>query len=349
MNRAHKSGRWSAVALVAAALTVALIFVGRPAIADSKIIVKMSSLAPEGTPWDDMLRAIDKEWRSLSGGQVEMKIYAGGVLGNETQIIKKMKISQIHAAMLTSVGIGDFDPGALSVQIPGVIQTYDELDYVMDRMAPILDKRVAERGFISLGWGEAGWARFFTKVPVTTPADLKAIKLYAWEGDPKMVDLFKKIDLKPVVIASTDMLPSLQTGLIEGVPTAALAALSYQWFGIANHMVDIKWSPMIGGLVVDQRTWNKIPEALRPQLLAAAQKISSDFKRKIREMDENAVAVMQKNGLTVTQPTDPAAWQKFAESTHPLLRGEIFPAEIFDQVMALHAEFQAAKKAPAAP
>lgn len=317
---------------------------GSEAQAQSAVVVKIASLAPEGTPWDDMLRAIDADWRAQSGGQVQLKIYAGGVLGNETQIIKKMKIGQIQAAMLTSAGINDFDPGALTLQIPGVIQSYEELDYVLGKMSATLDKRVADKGFVCLGWGEAGWARFFTKKPVLSPDDLKTVKLYAWEGDPRMVEIFKQIGLNPVVIASTDMLPSLQTGLVEGVPTTALAALSYQWFGIAKNMVDIKWAPLIGALVIDARTWAKVPADLQPKLLASSQRISGEFKKKIREKDTQAIDVMKQHGLTVNKPSSTEAWAKFAAQTHPLLRGSVFPADVFDQVMKHHNEFLAGAK-----
>ena len=333
-------GKFSIFALAIAVLSAGVI-AHHQAQGASAIRIKIASLAPEGSAWDDMLRQMDKEFRQLSGDTVQLKIYAGGVLGNETQIIKKMKIGQIHAAMLTSAGVGDFDPGALTVQIPGVIQTYEELDFVMERLRPVLDKRVQDRGYTSLGWGEAGWARFFTKEAVSSVEDLKKLKLYAWEGDPKMVSMFKTIGLRPVVIASTDMLPSLQTGLIEGVPTTALAALSYQWFGIAKHMVDIKWSPLIGGMVVDNRTWNKIDPALQGSLLEASQRIISEHKANIRSKDTQAIEVMKKNGLTVHTPTDIAAWQAFAESTHSYLRGDIFPEDIFDQVMNAHKEYQA--------
>lgn len=328
---------------VSAAVGATALSMGAPALAGSSIRLKIGSLAPEGTPWYDMLRAIDKEFRSISGGTVQLKIYAGGVLGNETQMVKKMRIGQIQGAMLTSTGINDFDPAPLSLQIPGVINSWEELDFIMDKMKPVLNERIAAKGFQPLGWGEAGWARFFSKSPVNTPADLKALKTYAWEGDPKMVELLKNIGLQPVVIASTDMLPSLQTGLIDTVPTTALAALSYQWFGLAKYMVDYRWSPMIGGLLVDQKAWRKIPAEFHAPMIAAAEGKTREFANKIRDLDRQAIEVMQKNGLQVQTPADKAAWDQFAASTHPLLRGNNFPADIFDQVMDLHKAYLAQK------
>lgn len=314
--------------------------------AQSPIVIKMATLAPEGTPYYDGLQELAKEFKAVSGGQVQIKLYAGGVSGNETQMIRKMKIGQLHAAQLTSAGLGDMDKGAISVQIPRLIQTWEELDFIMAKLGPELEKRLEGAGFKVLGWGDVGWARFFTKDTVASPTQLKQVKLFAWEGDPAAVQAFKNAGLNPVVIASTDMLPSLQTGLINAIPTTALAALSYQWFGIAKNMVDLKWAPMIGANVIELKSWQKIPADLQPKLLEAGRKVSAKYKNQTRQLDDQAVGAMKRNGLTVVTPSaaDMAEWEKFAQSFYPLLRGTMMDATVFDSVIRAHNEYVTQKR-----
>ena len=218
--------------------------------ADGTITIKLGTLAPEGSPWYKVLRSMGEQWEKVSGGQVKLKIFQGGVSGNEGQILKKMRIGQLQAATFTSTGLVDIDRSALALQIPMVISDYTELDYVLGKMAPMLEKRIEDKDFKVLNWGDAGWIHFFSKTPISTVAQLKKLKMYAWSGDPAATDAFLKAGLTPVTVDSTDVLMSLQTSLIDGFPATPLAALSLQWFGLAKHMVSVPWAPMIGATIV---------------------------------------------------------------------------------------------------
>ena len=126
------------------------------------------------------------------------------------------------------------------------------------------------KGFIVLNWGDAGWIHFFTKRPASTPDDIRKMRLFVSAGDAETLDLYKAANFRPVPLAVTDILSSLQTGMIDAFDVPPLLALINQWFGLANYMVDVKWAPLIGTTMISKRAWRRITEALRPSLIQVA-------------------------------------------------------------------------------
>ena len=137
-----------------------------------------------------------------------------------------------------------------------------------------------------LNWGDAGWVHFFSKNRFTSLDDLRKMKLFTWAGDADELELWKAAGFKPVPLAATDILMSLQTGLIDAVPTVPLMALWNQYFGLASYMTDVKWAPLVGGTVVSKATWEKIPQPLRTPMLNAARDSGAEMRKGIRSMGD---------------------------------------------------------------
>lgn len=314
-----------------------------PAHAASTPLVKLGTAAPDGSSWHRILMEMGQKWREAPGGGVKLRIYAGGVLGDEPDMVRKMRIGQIQAAALTAVGLADIDEAVAALQIPMMVRSYEELDYVRERLRPDLERRLEEKGFVVLNWGDAGWVMFFAKKPFSLPDDLKRMKLFVWAGDSHAVDLWKAAGFRPVPLASIDILPGLQTGLIDAFDTTPLLALSSQWFGLAPHMLDLKWAPLVGATVITKRAWEKIPPATRQAVRAAAAEAGERLRNEIRSANEKAIDAMKKRGLTVREATAEveAAWQRAAEQVYPEIRGALVPAEMFDRVRRLRDEFRA--------
>ena len=306
-------------------------------------VIKLGTLAPDGSPWHQILLRIGERWRDISGGKVKLVIYPGGALGDEQDMVKKMRINQLQAVAVSGVGLGEIEKGVSCLQVPMLFGSYAELDYVRERMAPRLEKSIQDRGYQVLGWADVGWVHFFTKTPVTRIDDLRRIKLFTWAGDTEEEELWKTNGFRVVPLAATDILTGLQTGLIEAVPTTPLYALLNQCFGLASNMTDIQWAPLIGATVVKKSVWDTIPEPQRQQMLDAAIQAGDNLRGGIRKMNDDAVAAMQKRKLNVVHADAAvvAEWRKQAEAIYPKLRGRTIPADLFDEVRRLHNEFQA--------
>jgi len=309
-----------------------------------EIVIKMGTTAPEGSSWHQIFKEMGEEWRQASGGGVVLRIYPGGVLGDEPDLVRKMRVGQIQAAALTAGGLSDIDKSVAALQIPMMFRSYDELDYVREKLRPTIEKRLEEKGFVVLNWGDAGWVMFFAKQPFTTPDDLKKMKLFAWAGDNDAIEIWKAAGFQPVPLPSTEILTGLQTGLINAFDTTPLLALSSQWFGLAPYMLDLKWAPLVGATVMSKRTWQKVPPEARPALLKSAGKAGERLKSDIRQANDKGIEAMKSRGLKVlpVTPEVEAAWQRAAESAYPRIRGTIVPAPMFDEVKRLRDEYRAA-------
>jgi len=324
-------------------LTMSILLLGCLSPCLPQTTIKMGTLAPDGSPWHIALQSMAERWRKISGGQVKLVIYPGGVLGDEPDMVNKMRIGQIQAAGLSGAGLSGIEPGVMALQIPMMFDSYEELDYVRERVAPRLEKLMETRGYVVLNWGDVGWVHFFTTRPATRLADMRNMKLFTWAGDNDTLELWKANGFRAVSLAATDILTGLQTGLIDAVPTTPLYALLNQSFGIAHYMTGVKWAPLVGATVITARTWNALPAAQRSDMLNAAREAGVSMRGSIRKMGDEAVGTMQKRKLQVI-PVDAATvadWRREAQGIYPKLRGVQVPAELFDEVRRLHDEYRA--------
>ena len=315
-----------------------------PAAAADSVTVKWATLAPEGTTWFKALRQIGDEWEKISGGKVKVKIYAGGVVGNETSMVRKMRVGQLHGGQITNIGLVDFDPGPQALQAPMLVRSNAELDHVMATMGPVFEERLAEKGLVVLNWGDAGWVHLFTAEPMTSPDETGKYKIYAFDGDPEAVKLFEKFGFNPVVMTATDVLPSLQSGLINAFPSTRLGALSLQWFALSKNMLDVPWAPLLGATVISKDVWDQIPAEYHDDFKKAARRIGEEVRPTIRKQDEKAVKVMEQYGLTVNSvdPATRAKWEAIGKEAAEIWGSKALPADIFAEVKRLVAEYRAA-------
>jgi TRAP-type C4-dicarboxylate transport system substrate-binding protein len=307
-----------------------------------RVLIKMGTVAPDGSPWHQILQQMGQDWRNISGGQVELRIYPGGVLGDEPDMIQKMRIGQLQAVALSGSGLSRLEPAVACLQIPLLIDSYEELDYVRDRMAPRLEQAIEKKGYVVLNWGDAGWVHFFTKTPAKRLDDIRRMKLFIMAGDADALELYQSAGFRPVPLATTDMLPALQTGLIDAFDVPPLLAMLNQWFGVAQYMIDIKWAPLVGATIVSKKTWERIPEANRTKMLEAARTAGLRLRGEIRKMGDDAVEAMKKRGLKVItlEAATAAEWQREVEEAYPKLRGRLVAADLFDEVRRLRDEFR---------
>ena len=306
------------------------------------MIIKMATIAPEGSSWHRVLLDMGEEWKKVSGGKVALRIYPGGVVGDEEAMLRKMRVGQLQAAAISGLGLTFLDRSFYALHVPMMFASEEEFDYARSKLSPKLEKILEEKGFIVLNWGDAGWIRFFAKDPFTHPSEMKAMKLSLGAGDAMLTQLYKEAGFRPVPISIVDMLPSLQTGLVEAFNSVPLAALAFQWFALAPNMADLNWSFLSGATVIDKRAWMKIPEELRPKIMKVSRDASKRLRREIRTLNENAVKAMVENGLKVNHisPSVEAEWRKIVEDVYPQIRGKIVPADVFDEVRMYRDEFR---------
>ncbi len=326
---------------IIAALAVLGLGLATPSV--SAQTIKLGTLAPKGSPWYDILQDMTLAWSDASGGGVKARIYPGGAIGDETDMIRKMLIGQIQGAVLTSEGLARIVPELRVLQLPMRYRTDAEFDYVFSGMRADFEALFERRGYKVLNWGDIGWIRLFTKAPSPAPDDLQPLKLFCWTGDQNICEAWRKQNFTPVPLAFTDIFNGLQSGLIEAVFTAPVPALSYQWFGLATHMTAVRLFKMIGATVITRKVWQQIPEATRPAVAEAATEAGRLSDIRIRGFETESIKVMQNYGLTV-HPLDPdllRQWEQRSLAAYPVLLNELVPRVLVEKAERLLAEYRA--------
>jgi len=313
--------------------------------AADRVTLKLGTMAPDGSSWHQLLKEMAAEWSQVSGGGVVVKIYPGGVAGNEGDMARKLRIGQLQAAALSAVGLADIYAGPQAISCPGLIADDEEWKYVFPRATPAWEKVMEEKGYVVLMWGDTGWVHMFLKNPIRSPAEMAGLKVFAWAGDPSSTEAFKLAGLQPVVLSSTDILPSLSTGMIVGFAATPAMALGARWFERAPHMTSTAWGHLPGATIVSRAAWDKIPAPTRARLLEIARVYSERVNDEVTRMQAEAIAAMKKNGLTVLEfdAAGRAQWQEICERTWPAVRGGVVSPEDFDAVKRIRDEYRAAK------
>jgi TRAP-type C4-dicarboxylate transport system substrate-binding protein len=325
------------------ALAVALAAAAPLASAEPSVTIKLGTLAPSGSTWHNLLKEMAARWAQASGGRVKLRIYAGGTQGSEGDMVRKMGVGQLQAASITSVGLHDIvkEPQALSA--PGMIDSEAEFNAVFAKLEPTLDRLLEKKGYVPLHWSQVGFARIFCSKAYRTPAEIGDAKMFAWDGDPASVDAWKATGFRPVVLSSTDVVPALQTGMIDCVANVPLYLLTARLFERANHMIDVPWAYLFGATVVRKSTWDRVPADVRPKLLAIARELGARVDAEVKRLNDDAVVEMKKQGLVVVE-VDRRPWFAAAEKSWPVIRGKVVPAAFFDEVLKARNEYRASKR-----
>jgi TRAP-type C4-dicarboxylate transport system substrate-binding protein len=316
---------------------------GTTAAADKPIVVKLATVLPKGTSYYQVLQAMGEEWRKASGGGVSLTIFTDSTMGDEPDIVRRMRVGQLQAAMLSGIGLSDIERSVNGLQyMPMMFRSLAEVDFIREKLQPRLDELLLRKGFVALFWGDAGWIRFFSKEPALFPADFKKFKMFVWSGDNYQVDLMKAMGYQPVPLVTGDILPGLQTGMISAIALAPFYALASQVYGSASHMLELNWAPLIGAAVISKKVWDAIPVTTRAAMEKSARAAGEQMKMRGRAEADQSVEAMKKRGLKVqgVSVEAEAAWRKVAEGIYPKIRGVMVPEDVFDDVQRLLGEYR---------
>ena len=312
----------------------------------AKTTIKIATLAPEGSAWYDVIKTMGDDWKKASNGEVVVKIYPGGIAGDEGDVIRKIRLGQLQGGAITSVGLSDVASEISALQMPMMIQSYEELDWILGKVGAKLEARIEVKGLKVLNWGDAGWVKFFAQKPVVYPEDLKDQTMFVWGSDTSVVAAWKDAGFKVVPLAPTDIMTSLQTKMINAFSTTPLAAAAFQWFGLAKNMTDINWACLIGATVVDKKAWEKIKPEIRVKLEEIAKESGIKLKKEVRGLEAIATDIMVKNGLVVHKlPADAVKdWTEKAKGAYPRILSTPELKAMYEEVNKLHEEYIKGKK-----
>ncbi len=261
--------------------------------------LKFATLMPTGTAWskilDDWVRIVEKR----SVGRIRFKMYSGGVMGDEPDVLRKIRKGQLHGGMFTGYGIGRIYSPARVLEVPFLFKNTDESDYVRERIMPDLEIGFRESGFELLGWPEVGFIHFFSTQRITSVDDIRKLRIWLWQGDPLGEAFFKAAEINPIPLSIMDVYTQLSAkhGSIDTVYTSTFGAIALQWYSKLKYATHIPLTNAIGGLVVSNRFFNKLPPDLQRLLKTTGKTMSDEIRRSAREENKKSIAILENNGI----------------------------------------------------
>lgn len=308
-----------------------------PLFAQRKQIVKIASVAPESTPYGAALNKMAADWARATNGEVELRIYHNGVAGNEEDIIRKIKLGQLQGGVLTSFGLNFITPEMLTLSTPFTIRNDGELDAVIDGLRPTLEKRIEEKGFVSIAWSKAGWIKIFSKNPVFVPADLRSQKLGTNPSEPELSQAFIAMGVNVVPVNLNEVLVALNSGMIDAIYNSPIFVGGMQAFAIAKNMASINICPFVGGVVLSRNAWRAIPDRYKPALMEINRKMEAELNASIQNLEDDAIRTMRNFGLVINtvSPAQQETWYREMESPIRSIIGSTFDKTTYDQIMLI--------------
>jgi TRAP-type C4-dicarboxylate transport system substrate-binding protein len=315
---------------------------GVPLYAQRKITIKLASLVPENTPWGAAINRMSVEWARATNGEVELVVYHNGVAGAEADVLRKLNLNQIQAAVFTSIGLNSVTPEIMTLSYPLLIRNDAELETVLQKLRPELDARIEKNGFTTLAWARAGWVKIFSKAPVFTPADLRRQKLGTNPDELEMLQAFKAMGFQMVPVGMNDVLVSLNGGMIDAVYQSPISVAGYQIFGVAKNMSTVNLAPFMGGIIMNRTAWQRIPDRHKDRLMAICKQIEKEIDGSIAKLEAEAVTTMSRYGLTINtaSPAQEQEWYRDMAQHENELVGPIFNKEIYQQITDILQEYR---------
>jgi len=304
--------------------------------AEETHVIKVATVAPEGSVWLKVMRKMADDLKQSSGGRLEVKFFAGGVLGDDKVVLDKMRFGQVQAAGLTGVGLGELVPEVRVMEMPFQYTSYRQVDCVLESLYDEFARKFEEKGFVLLGWSDQGFVYVFSKNRIQSPTDMKGAKPWVWEADVLAKAVFKAIGLNPVPLALQDVFTSLQTGLIDTVYISPVAAIALQWYTKVSYMVDMPIADGSGAIVMSKAAFDKLPADLQALLRDRVPKYAKKLSEATRQLNDRSIQVLAEKGITVLKPDagQVGGFQAKGLEAARSLQGQLFSRELLDRVLA---------------
>lgn len=306
--------------------------------------LKIASVAPDGSSWLREMREGTQRVEALTDGRVEFKFYPGGVMGSDTQVLRKIRVGQLQGGAFTAGGLGERHPALNLYGIPLLFRSLDEVDYVRERLDPKLRGGLEEAGFVSFGFIEGGFANLMsTSEPVSSVEDLKRKKIWVPEGDQISYVAMDALGLSPVFLPVTDVLTGLQTGLIDVVATPPTAALVLQWHTKVRYRTELPVAYSMGVFAIDARAFNRLSAADQRVVREVMTEVVQSLDTAAREDNRRAREVLTESGVmpVEVEAANIDGWRDTVQGVHPQLkRRPDVDGEMLEELLEVLAEYR---------
>jgi TRAP-type C4-dicarboxylate transport system substrate-binding protein len=305
----------------------------RSARAEEATVLRIGTLAPQGSSWMRVFNAWNNTLVQKTGGKLKLHFFAGGAAGDERDFVRKMRAGQLDGAAVTTVGLGQIVRSCLVLQAPGVCHTYKRIDAVRSKLSADFEKQFEGAGFKLLGWGDAGQGRVFSNTAVHTPGDMKQTRMWTWRDDPTWQSVLEAAGVNGVALGLPEVYPALRTNRIDAFPGTSIAAVAFQWYTKATYVTKEPRGIVVGATVIKKEKVDALPADLKAALIETGKTAHDALAVAIRKDDDRAFeAILQKGVKAISLAGQEAAWDTVLKKARQSLVGKLYPAEMLAKV-----------------
>ena len=325
-------------------LVLILILPAAPArVIAAPVVIKIATVTPEGTTWTRILHRFAGAVEKQTAGEIDFKIYAGGISGDELDVLRKMRVNRIHAAGLSGVGLGVLLPEIRILEAPLLFRDYGELDHVKSRLFHRFAEEFQKKGYVLLGFVEAGFVYFYAKSDLSGTDALGSVKMWSWQGDPVAQTFQETFGIRTTPLPVTEVNTGLETGMFDAFYAPPLAAFHFQWYSRVQYMLDYPMVNSTGALIMTKRIFGQLSPENQAIVRALADEHCKELVRLTRLDNIEAVNVIKAAGIQLVSPSGSqiSAFKENAGKTYEKSIPSLYSRELFDRVQAILKEYRA--------
>lgn len=299
------------------------------------LTIKLATVAPEGSEWMRSMRESAKTIKERTEGRVEIKLFGGGVMGNDASMLRKMRIGQIHGGAFVSGALTAVYPDLYVYGLPLLFRDLDEVEYVRQKMDKKLMDELERRGFVSFGFAGAGFAKFMSSTPVRKLEDIEGQKVWVPDGDKVSYASMESLGLSPVTLPMTDVLTGLQTGLLDIIASSPAGAVVFQWHTKVKYVTSTPLVYVVALMAVDKRVFNRISPEDQKIVREIMEDLYREFDQQSIKDNQSAFNALLANGIEQVSPAqaDEEAWRDVTQGLMDQMAEQgLYNAETLEEV-----------------
>jgi TRAP-type C4-dicarboxylate transport system substrate-binding protein len=298
------------------------------------VVIKLASMVPQNSEWGRMVEKLSAEWKKATNGEVQLQVFANGTQGSEEEVLRKLNMNTIQAAILTSFGIAKIAPEVLTLSCPFMFRNDAELDEVLKTVKGDFEAKINSKNYYALTLVKGGWVKFFSRNPVVVPSDLKKQKVGSTPSEPELIRTFRAMGYQVVEVDGTRLLIALNGGTIDAIYMSPIFAAGAQYFGVAKNMASINVAPFMGGVIMNKFAWESIPAQHRDKLMAITRRVGVELETSLLKLEADTVRLMKNNGLkeNMVNPQQMEEWYNDITKAVPSLLGTTFDRTTYNKI-----------------
>lgn len=313
-----------------------------PGMSAAQVVIKFATLVPEGTPWMTLMEEMNDDIQRQTDGQVSFRFYAGGVAGDERDVIRKMRINQLHGGAFSGFGLGEMLSAVRVLELPLLFRDAAEASHVAGTLFDYFADQFARRGYVMLSLDEAGPVHMFSRHPLRSRSDFMRVRMWTWQGDPLPLALFKAYGITPIPLALPEVLPSLQSGLIDACYGPPLGVLALQWFTKVKYYSTLPLTHVMGAMVLSEHLWQQLSPSQQAVLRDTVRKYHAKATLTMRKQHHKALTLLQQLGIKPVAPDEQevARFRQVSVQVREELAGHLYSSELLERVLRLRDQYR---------